>query len=105
MDDFLAQFNLFGITLIVLIPFVVQGLKKLYAMRNGVEISGTGQVVLVIAVSEVLVGFTALVHWFPESEDIVRYVLAGILVPLSSAGGYSMFKAVTKGNAERDTRP
>lgn len=94
MDDFLNKFLLAGIPLVLLIPFIVAGLKALFP-----KLKDLGAFVAV-GVSSVLVGAVALVDWKPELDKPVQYVLAALLFAitygLSASGAYSQVKALKK---------
>ena len=95
MDDFLSSFNnLFGLSVILLIPFIVQGIKGAWKMAFGSDMASWGQVLTVFLVAWGLLVADALVKFRPDSVEYVRYALGAILAPLFCMGIYDAAKSV-----------
>lgn len=95
MNEFLNVFNLFGIALAVLVPFIVQGIKAAYSYYNdGAPMPPKAIVVTVVIVCWFLLGLHAALFYKLLAEDAARYVLGGVLLPLSALGAYSGLKAL-----------
>lgn len=88
MQDFLDTFLLFGLPIAVLVPFIVEGLKKLFLPDDWAGLAA-------VVVAAVLVGLVGLINWHPELAPIVRYILGALLLGLSAAGLYSQKKQLT----------
>ena len=88
------KFLLAGVPLVVLIPFIVEGLKRLFP-----KLASYGAFVAV-GVSAVLVGAVAAVDWKPELDKPVQYALAALLFAitfgLSGSGAFSQAKSLKK---------
>lgn len=93
MDEFMGGFGLFGMSLLILIPFIVEGIKS--AVRQaGHELGGMAAVVVVVAVAWGLLALGALVAPPSDVDGIVRYILAGVLLPLANMGTYKAAKGL-----------
>ena len=94
IGDFLGQYELFGLGLVVLVPFLVQGVKAAYAAAFGKEMPAWGQIVTVIVVCWGLLAAHAVVTYSPQNTPYVKYTLAAVLLPLACMGAYSGAKAL-----------
>lgn len=94
MDDILnllSGLTLAGIPLIVLIPLIVEGLKKL-----GLPTHWTGFASIIVSVIAFL--FVGLVKEWPRIDPWVTLAVAAIVVGLGANGTYSQAKLFKKGN-------
>lgn len=88
MEEFLQKYSLFGMPILVLIPFTVQGIKGAYRMAFNREMASWAQVLMVFLVAWLLLGAYALMRYVPDSSEAVGIALAGILGPLTAMGLY-----------------
>jgi hypothetical protein len=87
MNNFLDGITLLGIPAVVLVPFLVEGLKML-----GLPAKWAGLAAL--AAGFAVAGMAEAVTAWPQVLPIVRFLVAGTLLGLASSGAYSQFKVI-----------
>jgi hypothetical protein len=88
MENFLNGIALLGIPAILLVPVLVQGLKN---MGLPEKYAGVAALVCGFAVA----GLAEAVAQWPQVTPLVRFLVAGTLLGLASAGAYSQYRVVT----------
>lgn len=89
MENFLNGIALLGIPAVVLVPALVQGMKAL-----GLPVRWAGIAALVAGFG--VAGMAEAVQVWPDVTPVVRFVVAGLLLGLASAGAYSQYKLATQ---------
>jgi hypothetical protein len=87
VENFLNGITLLGIPAIILVPVLVQGMKML-----GLPPKWAG--LAAIAVGLAVAGLAEAITAWPQVTPFVRFLVAGVLLGLASAGAYSQYKAV-----------
>lgn len=82
MEDFASGIVLLGVPVVVLVPLVVEGLKRL-----GMPIGWATPAAVIV--SALLATSVELVGRWPELSPFVRVVLAAIILGFGSSGVYS----------------
>lgn len=96
MESFLNGITLLGIPAMILVPLLVEGLKRL-----GLPSRWAGAAAL--AMGLLVAGLAGAVEAWPSVTPLVRVLVAGILLGLASAGSYSQYRVVTdNGPGTRD---
>jgi hypothetical protein len=90
MDNFLNGITLLGIPSLVLVPLLVQALK---AAGLPVKWAGLAAIVVGLAVA----GLAEAVTVWPQVTPVVRWLVAGLLLGLASAGAYSQYRIARNG--------
>lgn len=85
MDNFLNGITLLGIPAVILVPVLVQGIKAL-----GLPVRWAGLAALAVGLA--VAGLAEAVTVWPSVTPIVRFLVAGVLLGLASAGSYSQYK-------------
>ena len=85
MDNFLNGITLLGIPSLVLVPLLVQALKA-----AGLPAKWAGAAA--IAVGLAVAGLAEAVTAWPQVTPFVRWLVAGLLLGLASAGAYSQYR-------------
>jgi hypothetical protein len=88
MGEFLDGLTLLGIPAVVLVPFLVEGLKRL-----GLPKRWAGLAALVIGLL-VAAAIGSIEAW-PQVMPWLKYLVAGLLLGLGSAGVYSQAKELS----------
>jgi hypothetical protein len=89
MEEFLNGLALMGVPAVVLVPFVVEGMKRLGLPTRWAGVAALG-VGLVVAAA------IGSVEAWPQVAPWVKYSMAGVLLGLGSAGVYSQVKELRK---------
>ncbi len=89
MDSFANGITLLGIPAVVLVPVIVEGLKKAGMPVSYSIFAAIGAAFLVAALAEAL-------NIWPEAAPVVRVFTATIVVGFAAAGVYSQGKFWTK---------
>ncbi|MEO8288605.1 MAG: hypothetical protein ABI670_19470 [Chloroflexota bacterium] len=85
MDNFLNGITLLGIPALILVPLIVQGLKTL-----GLPARWAGLAAMVVGL--IVAGLAEAVTAWPDVTPFVRFLVAGVLLGLASAGSYSQYR-------------
>ena len=87
MEEFLNGIVLLGIPAIILVPVLVEGLKRL-----GLPVRWAG--VAAICVGLAVAGLAEAVTIWPNVTPLARFLVAGVLLGLASAGAYSQYRVL-----------
>ena len=90
MENFLNGITLLGIPSLVLVPLLVQALKA-----AGLPAKWAGAAA--IAVGLAVAGLAEAVTAWPQVTPFVRWLVAGLLLGLASAGAYSQYRIARGG--------
>ena len=85
MENFVNGITLLGIPAILLVPLLVNGLRMLGLPARWAGLSA-------IAIGLTIAGLAEAVDAWPSVTPWVRFVVAGVLLGLASAGAYSQYK-------------
>jgi hypothetical protein len=94
MENFLNGITLLGIPSLVLVPLLVQALKA-----AGLPAKWAGAAA--IAVGLAVAGLAEAVTAWPQVTPFVRWLVAGLLLGLASAGAYSQYRIARGSTAQR----
>ena len=92
MENFLNGITLLGIPSLVLVPLLVQALK---AAGLPAKWAGVAAILVGLAVA----GLAEAVTAWPQVTPFVRWLVAGLLLGLASAGSYSQYRIARGGTA------
>lgn len=82
MEDFTNGMVLLGVPAVVLVPLVVEGLKRL-----GMPVAWA--TVAAIATAGLVAGLAELLHIWPGIAPVVRVLLASVVLGFGASGVYS----------------
>jgi hypothetical protein len=94
MENFLNGITLLGIPSLVLVPLLVQALKA-----AGLPSKWAGAAAMAVGLA--VAGLAEAVTAWPQVTPFVRWLVAGLLLGLASAGAYSQYRIARGGTAER----
>jgi hypothetical protein len=96
MDDFFKMFSVAGLQLVLVIPFVVGGIRKAYEEVKNAEMPPVAVIATVVLVTWLLLAADAVEKAIPGAQLYVRYGLGALLLPLWCLGAYSGTKWTVK---------
>jgi hypothetical protein len=93
MENFVNGITLLGIPAIVLVPLLVEWAKIL-----GLPTRWAGVAALVAGFA--VAGLAEAVQAWPAVTPLVRFLVAGVLLGLASAGAYSQYRLLRDGGRQ-----